>query len=288
MYTYLEQAEDGLHMRPAGEWAAVKLDYLRRYIDVLETSMRDKWTERNYIDLMAGPGKNRVKDTGAILLGSPLLSLTTEYPFTTYYFVDQAHVNTDALKERCSASHINERIRICTGDCNNLIDSIITKIKRTEKISLNLAFLDPEGMELHWETVAKLASIRRMDLIINYPQYSLNRAMKPAFDREIDTAVDRFFGDRSWREVYRKWLVNRNIGLHRQLIDLYQIKLKDLGYSEVRRGDEIGDEPLIRNVKRNAPLYRLLFASKHPLGEKFWHDITRRDIHGQLRLMDSH
>jgi hypothetical protein len=83
-------------------------------------------------------------------------------------------------------------------------------------------------------------------------------------------------------------LVNRRIGLHRQLIDLYQIKLQDLGYSEVRRGDEIGDEPLIRNVKRNAPLYRLLFASKHPLGEKFWHDITRRDIHGQLRLMDSY
>lgn len=287
MYTYLERAEDGLPMRSAGEWAAVKLDYLRRYIDVFETSMRKKWSERNYIDLMAGPGKNRVKDTGEILLGSPLLSLITKYPFTTYYFVDLEQINTDTLKKRCSASQITERIHIDTSDCNNLIDSIVTKIKRTEQLSLNLAFLDPEGMELHWETVAKLASIRRMDLIINYPQYSLNRAMKPAFDCAIDTAVDRFFGDHSWREVYRNWLVNRPTGLHRQLIDLYRIKLQDLGYSEVRRGDEIGDEPLIRNVKRNAPLYRLLFASKHPLGEKFWHAITQRDLHGQLRLMDS-
>ena len=127
-----------------------------------------------------------------------------------------------------------------------------------------------------------------MDLIINYPQGGLNRAMKSAFDHEADTAVDKFFGDRTWRKIYKKYLVNRRMGLHRQLIDLYQNKLKELGYIEVRRDDEVGDEPLIRNAKRNAPLYRLLFASKHPLGEKFWHAITQRDIHGQLRLMDSY
>ena len=133
--------------------------------------MRNYWLERNYIDLMAGPGKNRVKDTGEILLGSPLLSLITKYPFTTCYFVDLEQINTDALKKRCSASQITERIHIDTSDCNNLIDSIVTKIKRTEQLSLNLAFLDPEGMELHWETVAKLASIRRMDL--SYPYINM-------------------------------------------------------------------------------------------------------------------
>jgi hypothetical protein len=59
-----------------------------------------------------------------------------------------------------------------------------------------------------------------------------------------------------------------------------------VGYQEVRRDDEVGDEPLMRNVKRKAPLYRLLFASKHPLGETFWRAITRRDVHGQARLFE--
>ena len=288
MYTYLEQTEDNLPMRATGQWAAEKLDYLRRYIDVFETSMRNKWSQRNYIDLLAGPGKNKVKETNEILLGSPLLAVTTKYPFTTYYFVDNNQKNTEALMERCSASPLSGKIQIKTGDCNILIDSIVNEIIREGQSSLNLAFLDPEGLELQWKTVAKLASMRRMDLIINYPQGGLNRYMKSAYDQDGDTAVDRFFGDRTWRDVYRRYLVNRRIGLHRQLIDLYQNKLRGLGYIEVRRDDEIGDEPLIRNAKRNAPLYRLLFASKHPLGEKFWHAITRRDVHGQLRLLDSY
>lgn len=66
-------------------------------------------------------------------------------------------------------------------------------------------------------------------------------------------------------------------------MDYYKEKLRRLGYSEVRRDDETGDEPLIRNSK-NAPLYRLLFASKHARGNDFWQKITRRDKSGQTRL----
>jgi hypothetical protein len=46
MHPYLEPEDDGLTMRPAGSWAADKLDYLARYINVFETSMRNKWTVR--------------------------------------------------------------------------------------------------------------------------------------------------------------------------------------------------------------------------------------------------
>jgi three-Cys-motif partner protein len=82
MYTYLKPEEDGLLARPSGLWANEKLDYLARYIDVFETSMRGHWSARNYIDLLAGPGKNQMRETGTFTLGSPLLALTTRYPFT--------------------------------------------------------------------------------------------------------------------------------------------------------------------------------------------------------------
>lgn len=99
MYTYLKKTEDGLPMRQTGRCAAVKLDYLRRYIDVFETSMRKKWSFRNYIGLLAGPGKNLVEETGEVMLGSPLLALTTQYPFTGYYFVEQEEENARALPD---------------------------------------------------------------------------------------------------------------------------------------------------------------------------------------------
>jgi len=286
MHIYLQPEDDSLLMRPSGRWAIEKLDYVARYINVFETSMRNKWSVRYYVDLMAGPGKNRLKETGQIILDSPLLALTTTYPFTGYFFADLSEGNTQALQQRCTASPHCERVNILTGDCNVLVENIVVRIKRDDWRSLNLAFLDPEGLELKWETVAKLASVRRMDLIINYPQGGLNRCMRQAFEAEHKTIVDLFFGGQEWREVYRSYLQRRLRGsIHRHLVDLYKGKLQNLGYQEVRRDDETGDEPLIRNAARRAPMYRLLFASKHLLGHEFWQSILKRDVYGQRRLL---
>ena len=86
MQNYLLPQDDGLPMRESGPWVAEKLDYLKRYIDVFETSMRRKWPRRYYIDLFAGPGKCICRGTKVIYLGSPLLALTTKHPFTGYFF----------------------------------------------------------------------------------------------------------------------------------------------------------------------------------------------------------
>lgn len=124
MYTYLKSADDGLPLRESGSWAAEKLDYLRRYIDVFETSMREKWLLRNYVDLLAGPGKNLIRETGEILMGSPLLALTTKYPFTAYFFVDFEADTSQALRQRCSASPHADRVQVLTGDCNVEVETM--------------------------------------------------------------------------------------------------------------------------------------------------------------------
>jgi len=285
MHPYLEPEDDGLTMRPAGSWAADKLDYLYRYINVFETSMRNKWRVRYYIDLLSGPGKNRVRESGQVLLGSPLIALTTQHPFTHYIFVDNSPENTAALRQRCSVSPYADRVTILTGDCNTLVDQIVARIQPIQWGSLNLAFLDPEGMELQWSTVEKLARLPRIDLIINYPQGGLNRCIKRVFETNPPTEVDHFFGGVQWRGIYAKYQRGQlPEGLHFHLLDLYKSNLEKLGY-QVRRDVDTGDSPLIRNAQRQAPLYRLLFASKHPLGNEFWEKITLREPSGQRRLL---
>jgi three-Cys-motif partner protein len=285
MPDYLQPEDDGLPMREAGAWAAEKLDYLARYINVFETAMRGIWKTRYYVDLMAGPGKNVVRGSKAVLLGSPLLALTTPHPFTGYFFVESSEDGFQALKQRCDASPYSKRVTMLTGDCNVLVTNIVQCIKRDDQSSLNLAFLDPEGFELRWETIAALASVRRMDLIINYTQGGLNRLMRRALEQKGQTIIDQFFGGREWRSLYQAWQSGKfRSGLHRKLIDLYKEKLKDLGYNEVVGGDEVlQTEPLMRNTRR-APLYRLLFASKSKRGNDFWQKVTRRDVHGQAKL----
>ena len=293
MHPYLRPEDDGLPMRQSGSWVAEKLDYLERYINIFEISMRNKpWRKRHYIDLFAGPGKCVVSNTGTVYLGSTLLALTTKYPFTDYFFIDLDSDNIATLQQRCSVSPMHNRIQYFDQDCNLVVQNIIEQIVSVDRkhipdkwSSLNLAFLDPDGLELRWETVATLAKPYSMDLIIHYPQGGLNRYMGQAFKEEKETAVDFFFGGTEWRKIYEQWKNKQTqFGIHRLLMDLYKEKLQDLGYKEALRDDEIGDEPLMRNAEKNAPLYRLLFASKNPLGHDFWREVNRRNVHGQMRL----
>ena len=293
MQSYLQPQDDGLPMRPSGAWVAEKLDYLKRYIDIFATSMHDKpWRARHYIDIFAGPGKCYVPETETVYLGSPLIALTTRYPFTGYFFVDLNADNISTLRQRCRASPVHSRVQYFVGDSNHIVKGIVERILAIDNEyipgqwpSLNLAFLDPEGLELYWDTVATLAQLSKMDLIIHYPQMGLTRNMPKYYQAEGQTKIDLFFGGTEWRSIYEKYQRREERFIHRQLMDHYKEKLLDLGYKEVLRDEEVGDEPLVRNAMKNAPLYRLLFASKHPLGHDFWRKVIRRNVYGQARLL---
>lgn len=277
----LKPVDDGHYLRPSGSWAIEKLDYLRRYIDVFETSMRGKWPRRSYIDLFAGPGKCVDRNTGEIFLGSPLVALTTKYPFTDYWFVDNDQVNFDALTARYSASPHSNRVVCVKDDANVQVLEIVKRLRGGS--SLNLAFLDQEGLELKWNTVAALAEVNRMDLIVHYPQMGINRLMPLVYDSSSTNDIDEFFGGQGWREIYKKYRSREESFLHRHLMDHYKDQLTSLGYQETLRDDEVGHEPLM-STELNAPLYRLLFASKHELGVEFWKKITSREPKGQRRM----
>lgn len=291
MDKYLLPEEDGLPTRVSGAWAKDKLFYLQKYVNTFETSMRGKpWRRRIYIDLFSGPGKCLIQTNNEFLLGSPLISLTTDHPFTDYFFVDVESKNKEALETRSKGTKVSQdRIRCWVGDANKKVFEIVSEIKKIDEeylvgtwSSLNLAFLDPEGFELEWNTVAELAKVSKMDLIIHYSQQGVKRMADRALASKKETAIDKFFGDTEWRKVYAK-CKDDPTGIHRPLIDYYKSKLKDLGYEEVKDDEEVWVEPLMKN-RKNAPLYRLLFASKSQLGLKFWKDVTKVSANGQLSL----
>lgn len=284
MPNYLVPEEDGLIARKSGKWAEEKLDYLARYISAFETAMRERpWRARHYIDLLAGPGKCRVRGTGQILLGSPLIALTTKYPFTGYFFVDNDCDSAQALRQRCSQSPLAHSVTVMPGDCNLVVDEIVREINEVDHYipgvwsSINLAFLDSQGLELKWETVAKLASVSRMDMVINFPIYGLRLNMHSGL-KQKQSCVDDFFGGTEWRQVYRNEVGRGKLA--RALLDFYKDRLGRLGYQDVRDSEEV----LIRNIQRRGPLYYLVFVSKSYLGNKFWNEITRRNVRGQLSL----
>ncbi|GIV67052.1 MAG: hypothetical protein KatS3mg047_1445 [Bellilinea sp.] len=282
---FLESDDDGLMIREAGEWVENKLYFLSQYLHRFIVSMREKpWRSINYIDLFSGPGKNRLSN-GKILKGSPLIAISQDKPFDKYFFSDIDPENIKVLKKRCLSSPEYDKISFYQEDANIAVEQIVRIIEKEDRTyipnawsSLNLAFLDPYGMELYWHTVKCLASLRT-DMIIYYPQMGISREAPREIKLPPPTPIDNFFGDTQWRAIYYQ---NRSAGksLHRMLLDHYKNRLAAFGY-QVK--DPL-DEPLIRNSK-DAPLYRLLFACKSDLGNKFWKDVTRKMANGQMKLL---
>ena len=276
--------QEGLPIREGGEWTYEKLFFLAEYLKRFIVSMRPKeWRSINYIDPYSGPGKNCLRD-GRIILGSPLIAINQNPSFDTYYLSDIDPKNTGALKQRCVVSTNGGKVKLDTGDANVIVDKIADDLYRQEKIfikgkfsTLNLAFLDPAGLELYWTTVEKLAAFRT-DLIIYYSQMGITRNGENEISQSPNTPIDLFFGDTNWRQIYKNHHHDVS-GVHRPLLDYYKSKLATFGYQV----EEPLEEPVFRNSK-DAPMFRLLFASKSPLGNKFWRGATSRLLSGQGRL----
>jgi three-Cys-motif partner protein len=108
-----------------------------------------------------------------------LVALTTEHPFTNYFFSDNNTDNIDVLKTRTKQFPLPIEYRV--GNANQLVHQIVNQIQAIDNqkllgkwSSLNLAFLDPDGLEIEWKTIQCLVSLYTMDLIIYYSQYGLN------------------------------------------------------------------------------------------------------------------
>lgn len=283
-HIYLRDKADDLPTRDSQDYAKDKLTILRGYMARFTTAMKDKpWRALNYIDLQAGPGKNEFSPSGQIQLGSPLLALTTRFPFSNLFLVELGTSEYEALETRVGASDRGDKAKLYNEDCNVAVNRIVSEISQIDGEyisgqwpSLNLAFLDPEGLELQWQTVAKLAGLSRMDLIINFSTSGITRNARQAVDNEDYTTVDRFFGSREWRPVYERNRGRDSSIVRRELIDFYLGRLNDMGYVENKR-----QEKVFRNM-RNVQIYTMIFASKNDLGIKFWNGAVQEVVQPKL------
>ncbi|HRF94540.1 MAG TPA: three-Cys-motif partner protein TcmP [Aggregatilineales bacterium] len=273
---YLEPVDDGLPMRDSQDYARdKKLAVLQYYLTQTIVSMRDKWSV-NFLDLQAGPGKNRIKDSNEIILGSPLIALTLKYPFFHYYFNELNPENFSALSQRVATSPLVSQVSLYQRDLNDVVYEICNGIddfdknayKLGVKRSLNVAFLDPTGLELHWTTVKRLAQVSKMDLIINFSTSGLNR-VSGKYDNA--DSITKFFGHDDLQEIFN---IGDTVKRRRAFIDQYLSQLQKLGYFIDVRDLESPDIS-VRNSK-NVEVYSLIFASKHQLGDIFWRNSKKK------------
>ncbi|MGC8622322.1 MAG: three-Cys-motif partner protein TcmP [Caldisphaera sp.] len=206
-----------------GWWTIQKHMFLQSYLWPFFTIGRKYFKRIVYIDMFAGPGLNLINEDNFpyVSPGSPLIVYAYKYTtkkekrtdrFDSYYFFEKNSAKASILKKRLekikSDFKYEEEPIVLTDDSVSSIFSIINKEvtrlnlpkktpDRGDSGLLFLIFIDPEGLELDWNTLKKL--IRRYytkkgkqqihymvaDIIYTIPIGSLKREGKKFFERNF-------------------------------------------------------------------------------------------------------
>lgn len=274
----LYSADDGLYTPEVGSWGMKKYKLVALYNELFSTGMKTKWDQRVYLDLFAGPGKVRLKDSGKVLLGSPLLALSVPDPFDRYIFCEEDPVAMSALQQRVHGSFPKADVHYVPGDCNKVIDTIVKKIPKPSRQLkvLSFCFVDPFSLNIHFATIKKLSSYL-MDFLI------LLMLMDPMrnethYANENSDRIDHFLGLTAWRSRWKK-AKSQNTNIRKFLATEFAAQVISLGYRE----DSLKTMVQVRSDDKNLPLYYLAFFSRNALGYKFWKEV-RRYANDQLSL----
>ena len=273
----LVKQDDGFATRDSGPWAEKKLHFWNRYIDITTSSMvgHPGWPEGLvYIDLFAGPGVCTIRDSNRRVPSSPLIAAHAPKAFRKILLCELDPANASACEERLKKSPAANTFKVFCGDCNEQVAHIVKEIPRG---ALTLAFIDPTGLHIKMETIKKLASAGRVDLLILFPDAVDVLRNIDLYRAQTDSNLDQFLGaDSDWRTKLDA-LGSAEPSKVRQLFaTLYQRQLKKHAKYEVF-GDEVIKGP-------QGPLYRLIFASKHERGSEFWEKVTKKELGGQGRF----
>jgi three-Cys-motif partner protein len=266
---------DGLPVRESGIWAKEKLHYLEHYLNIFFTGMRKKWPGKlYYVDLFSGPGRCYIRETREEVDGSPLIAL--RFSFEKYFFFEMDPDCHRALNTRIKTRAPEKAKNITTimGDCNDKIGDV----KPPSSPALGLAFIDPTGIsQISFETIRKLTTNRKIDLLINFPEGMGIRMNLHQYTKKETSALNSFIGTNRWQQRFQETIMSFPQACS-EIANEYLENLRSIGY-QITDGSQI---PVMTN--QNRLLYYLLFASKDPKGNEFWKKIGIINPHGQRKL----
>jgi three-Cys-motif partner protein len=128
----LEISEKVRHIVPEitnefGPWSLIKLVALVYFANIYSPviySKKDKWINNMYyIELFAGSGLCRIKNSNDVLAGSPILvAALSKRPFDKYILVDMDPDFCGALEKRLDKFNVEREI--IQADCNLAINEV--------------------------------------------------------------------------------------------------------------------------------------------------------------------
>lgn len=200
--------------RFGGNHTEQKLEAVASYLQAYVTVMKKQRFKLTYFDAFAGSGasqsaadqgrpdssllEDEVFDAQTIIAGSPVRALSVEPPFDRYLFVDADPANVQSLQDLI-AGYPARQTKVLEGDANIHLSGFADFLER-EWFERAVVFLDPFGLSVRWETVARLAATEKVDLWYLVPVLGMSRQIRsdgtflPSADK-----IDELWGSSEWR-----------------------------------------------------------------------------------------
>ncbi len=256
---------DDLLYNVAGVWTETKHRLVAYYAALFSAAMKDKWEKRIYIELYAGAGYSRIRDTERIIAGSPIQALALRVPFDKYIFCERDPEKLEALRVRVRRHAPLADVAFIPEDCDsgvNKISAAIPHHSKNHKV-LSLCFVDPNDIGIRFSTLESLA-LKYVDFIVLLALY-MDALRAEQHYMKNPSKIDQLLGTASWLD---RWTTAKQSGAEfpRFLAEEFAASMATMKYIP----PPFYSMRKIFLYEKNIPLYAVGLFSRHLLAYDLW------------------
>jgi three-Cys-motif partner protein len=243
------------------------------YLDIFLDAMKNRFKKRIHIDLYSGSGMSERPRSSCLRAGSPFIALDRQPKFDHYIFCEKNGQDLRALEARIASHFPDQKPSIIPGDCNEQVDRINQELNKVigdlGDSTLTFCFIDPYALDVHFETIKKLAENRKMDFMINIMLGLDVKLNWRAYLADSSLTIANFLGSQDWRNGLGKNITPPSLSLY--VGEKFSAQMASLGYLHTNPSKDF----LPFENSKSRIIYYIGFFSKGRIAFKFWDDAKK-------------
>ena len=260
-----------------GFWTQSKLQILEDYLAAFLTASSGRARGANDLDAFAGDGAGRDRIPDVDFDGSARIAATaaanndSSFRFSHLRFVELNATRAGEIRNEFETDFPGRDIKVLDGDCNVEIPALLRRMPQDLAWYPTFAFLDPFGIELHWDTIRALADHKRsktykIELFMLFATPAIMRIAGLTPERAVPNAEGRLsalFGCEDWRPIVEARRTGAIGGdqAREAFVNLMRWRLaNDLDYQSTH--------VLEFKNSTGTPIYHMVFATDNDAGDR--------------------